>query len=186
MKRNPFSKLTKLFSKIQVSGLGKERFDCRDAIIKVAETILQYSQKGNKVILVGNGGSASIASHISTDLLKNIKIPALAFSDGSLLTCLSNDLGYHNVFSVPVQRLSRKGDILFAISSSGKSRNILMAAKQARKSGCYIVTFSGFSSSNPLRKMGDINFFVPSTSYGEVEITHLAACHIIIDTLYKK
>ena len=137
-------------------------------------------------MIIGNGGSASIASHIATDLLKNLKIPALALNDASLLTCLSNDLGYENVFSMPLGILARKGDILFAISSSGKSKNILNAVIQGKKKGCIVIAFSGFSPRNPLRNKGDINFYVPSSSYGAVEITHLAICHAIVDILFKK
>ena len=137
-------------------------------------------------MIVGNGGSASIASHIATDFLKNLNIPALAFNDSSLLTCLSNDLGYEQVFSTPIGLLANKGDILFAISSSGKSKNILNAVSQARKRSCFIIGLSGFSASNPLRKMGNLNFYAPSSSYGDVEIAHLAICHTIVDILCKK
>ncbi|TAM38080.1 SIS domain-containing protein, partial [bacterium] len=104
----------------------------------------------------------------------------------SLLTCVSNDLGYENVFSVPIERLAKKGDILFAISSSGKSKNILNAVSSAKKKGCFVISLSGFSSRNPLRSTGSVNFYVPSSSYGAVEIAHLAICHAIVDTLYKK
>ena len=153
---------------------------------QVAKLVLEQKKRGNKVVIIGNGGSASIASHIVTDFVKNLNVPAISFSDSSLLTCLSNDLGYERVFSAPIALLGKKGDILFAISSSGKSKNILNAVSEAKRIGCFVIGFSGFSAKNPLRRLGNINFYVPSSSYGAVEITHLAICHAIVDILYKK
>ena len=79
--------------------------------------------------------------------------------------------------------LAQRGDILFSISSSGKSKNILNATREARKKKCFLITLSGFKKENLLRKMGDINFYLPSDSYGYVEIGHLAICHCIVDKL---
>lgn len=185
MKKNPLIELSNLFLRVEVTDHKGKVINFGDAIPKVSKAVSERAKRGNKVIIIGNGGSASIASHMATDFLKNIKIPALAFNDSSLLTCLSNDLGYENVFSAPIGMLANKGDILFAISSSGKSKNILNAVSQARKKGCFIVGLSGFSPRNPLRDMGDINFYLPSSSYGAVEITHLAICHAVVDILYK-
>jgi len=186
MKRNPFPELTNLLSGIETTDFARKELDLHKGILQVTKLISRQSQKGNKVIFVGNGGSASIASHMSTDFLKNLKIPSLVFSDASLITCVSNDLGYENVFSLPIEGLAKKRDILFAISSSGKSKNILNAASSAKRKGCFVVSLSGFSRRNPLRGMGNINFYAPSSSYGAVEIAHLALCHAIVDALYKK
>ena len=152
-------------------------------ILKIVKLIISQHKKGNKLIFIGNGGSASIASHIATDFLKNAKIPAITFNDVSLITCISNDLGYENVFQKPLDLLAKNGDILVSISSSGKSQNILNATKAARNKKCFIITLSGFSKKNPLRKLGDINFYIPSYSYGVVEIAHLSICHCIVDTI---
>jgi D-sedoheptulose 7-phosphate isomerase len=151
------------------------------AVMRVVSTVVAHNRKGNKVILIGNGGSAAIAGHIATDLLKNAEIPAVTFSDSSLLTCVSNDLGYENVFRKPVEVLANKGDIMFAISSSGKSKNILNAAAMAKNKGCFLVTLSGFKKDNSLRKLGDINFYVSSSSYGYVEVAHFVICHCIVE-----
>lgn len=186
MKNNPLLELGNLFLKIQVTNSKCKSINLEKAITRVYELIGRQNKKGRKVVIVGNGGSASIASHIVTDFVKNLKIPALSFSDPSLLTCLSNDLGYGKVFSAPIGVLAKKGDILFAISSSGKSMNILNAVSQAKRMGCFVVSFSGFSANNPLRRLGSINFYVPSSSYGAVEIAHLALCHSIVDILCKK
>jgi D-sedoheptulose 7-phosphate isomerase len=134
-------------------------------------------------MIIGNGGSAGIAGHIAIDLLKNAGIPAMTFNDASSLTCLGNDLGYDAVFQKPVEVHARPDDVLIAISSSGRSKNILSAVLEAQEAGCFIVTLSGFDADNPLRSMGDLNVYVPSHSYGAVEITHLAICHCVVDAL---
>jgi len=178
-------KLKSVFSSIEVG-----RGDCKGSsfradVLRCVKILKGLRKNGKKAIIIGNGGSASIAGHIATDLLKNCRIPALSFSDPSLITCLSNDLGYECVFEKPLEMLAGKGDLLIAISSSGESRNILNAVRRAKAKGCYVVTMSGFKKTNSLRKMGDINFYVPSWSYGDVEITHLAICHEIVDNIYE-
>ncbi len=178
-----FKKIGELFSRIEVTDSKAEPLPLETAIKKAIRDILSRAKRGAKIIFVGNGGSASIASHMAIDFLKNGDIPALAFNDSSLLTCISNDLGYEYVFQRPLKILAKKNDILFSISSSGKSKNIINAAREARKKGCGIITFTGFNKNNPLRKLGDINFYVPSESYGYVEISHLAVCHCIIDKI---
>lgn len=156
-----------------------------EALEKSVNTIVKKANAGGKILFIGNGGSASIASHIATDFLKSINIPAMAFNDSSLLTCLSNDLGYERVFEKPVGMFASPKDILIAISSSGQSQNILRAVSAARKKKAEVLTLSGFDETNPLRKSGAINFYVPSKSYGHVEILHLALCHSLVDVIMK-
>jgi D-sedoheptulose 7-phosphate isomerase len=137
--------------------------------------------QGNKLMFIGNGGSAAIASHMATDFTKNGNLRAVAFNDGSMLTCLGNDLGYDNVFAKQIEMHARHGDMLIAISSSGRSANILKGVVAARTAGCAVLTLSGFQADNPLRRLGDINMWVNSGEYGFVEIAHLALCHAILD-----
>lgn len=153
---------------------------------RIIKSILGLKKTNNKLIFIGNGGSASIASHMATDYLKNGGIPAIAFNDASLITCLSNDLGYENVFKRPIEMLAVNGDLLVSISSSGRSANILQATQAAKKKSCSVITFSGFDSDNPLRGMGDINFYVKSHSYGYVEIAHSVLCHCLLDAITEK
>jgi D-sedoheptulose 7-phosphate isomerase len=180
-----FNELINIFLKIETKNKTGKIISFDKSIKEIVNLIISRNKKGNKVVLIGNGGSASIASHVSIDILKNAKIRSLTFNDASLLTCISNDLSYEYVFEKPIELLAEKGDILFSISSSGKSKNILNATLKAKQKGCSIITFSGFSAANPLRSMGDINFYVPSNSYGYIEITHLAICHSIVDNLIK-
>ena len=136
---------------------------------------------GCKLMFVGNGGSAGICSHLAIDFSKNGSLRAMAFNDPSALTCLGNDLGYENVFAKQIEFHGRAGDLLVAISSSGRSPNILNAVKAARAANCKIITFSGFTEDNELRSGGDVNFFVRSKEYGFVEVAHLALCHAVLD-----
>lgn len=151
-----------------------------DEAVRLVRAVREGDQQ---VFFVGNGGSAGIASHMAADFMKAGKFKALAFNDPAQLTCLSNDLGYASVFSEPIKRFGSDGDLLFAISSSGRSENILNAAWAAKELGMGVITFSGFDHENPLRTAGHINFYVPSHKYGTVEITHLAMCHAILDRL---
>lgn len=134
-----------------------------------------------KVILIGNGGSAAIASHQAVDLMRNGGVNAITFNDASLITCLSNDFGYEVMFTKAISLAAETDDLLIAISSSGKSENILNGVYEARKRKCRVVTFSGFQPQNPLRRLGDINFYVPSSKYGTVESAHLILIHSIVD-----
>ncbi len=144
-------------------------------------TARETHDAGNKIMFIGNGGSAAIASHMAIDFTKNGGMRAVSFNDAAALTCLANDFGYENVFAKQMELHAHGGDLLIAISSSGQSANILNAADFAMSRGCRVLTMSGFAADNPLRRKGEINFFVPSTEYGFVEISHLSLCHGILD-----
>ena len=146
--------------------------------------LLREIKRGNRTaFIVGNGGSAAIASHMQNDLCKAAGIRALVFTEQPLLTALTNDDGYEGAYETMVRLWAGKGDILVAISSSGRSKNILRAASAARTAGCRISTLSGFAGNNPLRLLGDVNFYVPSESYGHVEIIHATLTQFLTDAL---
>lgn len=152
-----------------------------DAFADVHDLARRTCDGRGRLFFVGNGGSAGIASHMAIDFTKNGGLPALALTDGAALTCLGNDLGYENVFARQLEAHARHGDLLVAISSSGRSPNILRAVEAARAAGCAVVTLSGFDAGNPLRTLGDRNFYIASDQYGFVEIGHLALLHAILD-----
>ena len=152
-----------------------------EAIHKCVELVMKAQTDNKKIMFAGNGGSAGITSHMAIDFWKNGKVKATAFNDSSLLTCLANDIIFEHVFSAPIQMFAEKGDIAMCISSSGSSKNILNAAEEAQKSGCSVITFSGFKTDNPLKKLGHINFYVPAYSYGFVEVLHNLIIHCILD-----
>ena len=154
-------------------------------IEKVSAIIIEQSILGKKIMLIGNGGSAAISSHMAIDFWKNGGIRAFTYNDGSLLTCIGNDFGYKHIFEKPIEMFADKGDILFAISSSGGSENILRGVSAARNKGCSVITLSGFKNDNPLRSLGDFNFYVPSSEYGPVEVAHQYICHCILDIIVK-
>lgn len=155
----------------------------QSALLQLVEHLKVNNRNGNKVIVIGNGGSAAIASHVAIDLNKNAGIRALALNDASALTCLSNDYGYDKVFAKQIEYHGRPREILVAISSSGKSLNILKAVEEARLFKMYIVTFSGFEPYNQLRQAGNMNFYVPSSEYGFVELAHQIFLHAVTDAL---
>lgn len=172
-----------LLREIQVTDARGTALGLPDGIQGAIDLIKRQHEKEKKFIFIGNGGSNTIASHQATDFLKNGGIKAIAFTDPSLLTCISNDLGYPKVFELPIKILAEEGDVLVAISSSGSSENILRGVEAARQKGCEIITMSGFATDNPLRKAGRLNFYTPSNSYGHVEISHLTLCHCILDVI---
>jgi D-sedoheptulose 7-phosphate isomerase len=178
--------LKELFDAVCATDKEGAAFSLDEALQGSIKMIIEQAKAGGKLLFIGNGGSASIASHMATDFCKNAGMRALAFNDSSLLTCISNDYGYEHVFEKPVEMFAEPGDSLIAISSSGQSENILCAAALAKKKGLKVITFSGFAEDNPLRKLGEINFYVPSPEYGHVEIVHLAVCHCMIDIIIKK
>ena len=172
--------LEEIQKEIQVTDRRGTRIPLMRGFQLAIEILIRASRRGRKILFIGNGGSAAIASHQAVDYWKNGKLDAVAFNDSSLLTCIGNDCGYENVFAVPVQSFAQRGDVLMAISSSGKSPNILKGTTTALKKGCPVLTFSGFQPANPLRKLGQVNFYVPSNAYGIVEVTHLALIHSML------
>jgi D-sedoheptulose 7-phosphate isomerase len=181
-----YATLKTLFDKIIVTGRDGKVFQLDKAIDSAINIILSHSQSGKKIFFIGNGASASIASHMAVDFWKNGGIRAHAFNDAALLTCISNDYGYRRVFQKPIEIFVDSGDILFAISSSGQSENIIRAVQAARLQGCYIITLSGFNKDNPLRSLGELNFYIPYSSYGFVEVIHQSICHCILDNIGRK
>jgi D-sedoheptulose 7-phosphate isomerase len=176
-----FTTLADLLHGAQVTDRAAKSMPLAEGCEWMRDAAHQAHRAGNKIIFVGNGGSAGIASHLAIDFSKNGGLRSLAFNDAAALTCLANDLGYDNVFAKQLEFHARPGDLLIAISSSGKSPNILNAVKAARAQDCGVVTFSGFTEDNDLRKGGDINFYVKSYEYGFVEVAHLTLCHAVLD-----
>ena len=148
---------------------------------RVVAKMAEVKNAGAKILWVGNGGSASIVAHSSTDYFRTGNFKTQCFNEASLITCLANDFGYAEVFVRPIELYADPDDLLVAISSSGQSANILNAVQTARRKGCTIITLSGFEAGNPLRKSGNVNFYVPSKEYGFVELTHGFLCHGFLD-----
>jgi len=152
---------------------------------KIVKILKEVKKNKNKVILVGNGGSAAMASHVSVDLTKMCKIRAINFNEADLLTCFSNDYGYENWVKKALSFYADKKDVLICISSSGESQNIINGAKFAKKNGCKVITLTGFNKKNKVRKIGDINLWLNSKNYNFIEMTHHIWLLSIVDFIAK-
>jgi len=150
--------------------------------IRIFHSLLLNVKKNQGIAyLIGNGGSAGIASHFSIDFLNACQVPSNTLFDSNIMTCISNDYGYEHVFSTPLKTLITSRDLVIAISSSGNSSNIINAVEVAKSKSSKIITLSGFLSTNPLKKMGDLNFWLNVSDYGLVETGHFFLLHTIVD-----
>lgn len=139
--------------------------------------------RGHKILLCGNGGSAADAQHIAAELIgtyesKRRSWPAIALTtDTSALTALSNDFGYEQVFARQVEGLAQPGDVLIAISTSGKSPNVVRGAQKAREIGCFVVALTG-ATEGPLGALSDIVVAVRSSRTSRVQEAHITIGHL--------
>jgi D-sedoheptulose 7-phosphate isomerase len=154
-----------------------------DDIDQAGRLIIQTIQSGNKVLLCGNGGSAADSQHIAAELVGRYEkhrraYPAIALStDTSALTAISNDYGYEGVFARQVEALAVPGDLLIAISTSGKSPNVVKAADKAREIGCKVVGLTGCSG-EPLIAHCDLAVVVPAYRTSRVQEAHITIGHL--------
>lgn len=147
------------------------------------EKTIHIRRERRTVFLVGNGASASMASHVAADLAKNAHVHTEVFSDLSLITAIANDMSYEEVFAEPLRRRMEHGDMLVAISSSGQSPNVVRAVREAMHLGGYVVTLSAMREENVLRGLGHLNFYVQAATYGMAETCHAAILHYWIDRM---
>jgi len=134
-----------------------------------------------KMMLIGNGGSAAIVSHMQDDFCKGAGIRAMVFNEPPLLMAFANDCGYEYIFERPINIWADNDNLLFAVSSSGESENVLRGVQASIRHQCRVITFSGFNNNNKLRRMGHLNFYVPSRSYAYVELIHSILGHFFTD-----
>jgi len=174
-------RLSQLMLATEVTDGDGRQLSLDDGAERAVQMIMEVGSTSHKVMLVGNGGSSSVVSHVQTDIIKCVGVKAMVFTEQSMLTAVSNDHGYETSFQRPVEWWAEQGDLLIAVSSSGKSENILRAVKTSVELGCLAITFSGFSSDNPLRTLGGVNFYVQDNGYGYVETAHAALTHFITD-----
>jgi D-sedoheptulose 7-phosphate isomerase len=159
----------------------------RDALRTLGEMLFRAYRNEKQVFTLGNGGSASTASHMAADLGKNTIGPnmrrfrILSLNDNaSILTALANDLGYENVFCEQLMNLIRPGDLLVVISGSGNSPNVLKAMHYAREQCAEVVGILGFDGGQAAG-LADLSIVVPSDDYGVVEDAHLIINHILVE-----
>ena len=160
--------------------------DC-GALNAIADCIIHTKETGARIFTVGNGGSASTASHFCNDLVKGCRVDSrTGFKAQCLcdpmpvLTCLANDFSYDDVFAVQLRTYAQKGDLLVAYSGSGNSPNILRAAECAREMGLFVIGFSG-RDGGKLKQLCDICVVAPTWSMEELEDMHLCYGHALVD-----
>ena len=150
------------------------------------ELIQKVKNNNNKIYIIGNGGSSSIASHVSVDFAKVARIPSSTFNNANLITCFANDYGYENWVTEAIKAYCNNNDLFILISSSGTSKNIVNAAKHLTKNNFDLITLSGFKSDNPLSKLGNVNFHIRSTEYNFIEMSHHIILVSLVDIFSKK
>lgn len=161
-------------------------------ILKIIETNIIY--ENNKILIAGNGGSASDANHFAAELtgkfksIKRIPISAISLSENSSsITAIANDLGFENIFSRQIEALGNKGDIIFLFSTSGKSKNIIKAARIAKKKSLIIISITG-SFNSELKKYSDLYLKINSQNTALIQEINIIIIHLICYSLekYKK
>ena len=158
----------------------------KEDLEKLAKYIYMAHERNSKIIIVGNGGSAAMASHVAVDLTKAAGTRAINFNEADLITCFSNDYGYDNWVAKAIEAYADPEDVAILISSSGQSANIIKGAHQAKKMGLHVITLSGFSSDNLLRQIGETNLWVDSSEYNIVEMTHHVWLLAVVDYIIER
>ena len=160
-------------------------------ISEVVDAIANALRDGAKLLVFGNGGSAADAQHIAAEfvnryMLDRAPLPAIALTtDSSILTSISNDFSFDEVFAKQIQALGRKGDIAWGITTSGTSRNIVRAFEVARQRGLVTVAFNG-KSGGALASLVDYNFTVRADLTPRIQETHLTLAHVICELVEKR
>jgi D-sedoheptulose 7-phosphate isomerase len=162
-----------------------EDVELRTAIHGIADSITDAFRAGNKLLIAGNGGSAADAQHIAGEFLSRLNfdrnpLPAIALTaDTSVLTAVGNDYGFERVFERQVRGLGKRGDVFIAISTSGRSPNIVAALKAAREMGVITVGFTGTAADGAMQPLCDHCLAAPSPETPLIQQIHIVAAHII-------
>jgi D-sedoheptulose 7-phosphate isomerase len=165
--------------------------DLLAAVVSLAQKTVRAYQAGNKVLLMGNGGSAADAQHIAAELVGRFRMQRKALAaialttDTSILTAVSNDFGFEDCFARQVEALGRAGDIVIAISTSGRSANILKAVASARAVGCYIAAFTGKTGGDLAGKVDSL-LAVPSEETPRIQEAHSLIGHMYCDLVERE
>lgn len=153
------------------------------AFAKWRDATVALRRAGRVIYLVGNGASASMASHFAADLAKNGHVHTQVFTDLALLTAVANDVSFDQVFVEPLRTRLVPADMLVAISSSGNSPNVVNACRFAAQVGATVVTISAMQPGNAIRVLGNLNFWIPAGTYGMAETGHACILHYWMDSI---
>lgn len=180
---NHTSSLHNCLESLQVSCKGRDNCACDQGFKMWKDLTIRLRENGRIIYLIGNGASASMASHFSADLAKNAHLHTQVFTDLALITALANDISYDQVFVEPLRRRLTSDDMLVAISSSGNSPNVVNACDFAAEVGADVVTITAMEPDNTLRSMGYLNFWIPAETYGMAETGHACILHYWMDSV---
>lgn len=158
-------------------------------VAAAAKLLGSVYDKGGRVYAIGNGGSASISDHLVCDHIKGVKtgtdrrpwVCSLA-SNNAMITAIGNDISFEKIFVFQLESLAKPGDLVFAISSSGNSPNIIAALEWAKKNGVHVISLTGFAGGKA-RELSDVNIYVPVENYGVSEDIHQSLMHILAQYL---
>ena len=159
-----------------------------DQIAQIAQLMIDCLRKDGKVIVFGNGGSASDSQHIAAELVGRFKkdrsaLASIALTTNtSILTSLANDYGFDVVFSRQIEALGKKNDVVLGISTSGKAKNVALGIKQAKKMGIKTVVLSG-GDGGDIVKLADVSLVVPSKITARIQEAHITIAHIICEMI---
>jgi len=167
--------------------------ECREEILKAAEAIKSSFAKGGKLMLCGNGGSAADSQHIATEFVIRLShdlnrpaMPAIALTtDSSNMTAGGNDIGFENVFARSIEGLGKEGDVLIAISTSGKSPNIVKAVETAKAKKIYTIGLLG-GSGGVVKNITNLNIIIPSSNTQRIQEGHITVGHIICEMVERE
>ena len=169
----------------QSSSLISQSNNFFQTILKISDLIVKCLKKNNKIVLFGNGGSASDCDHFATELLGRYQLErkslaAISITNSSTITAIGNDYGFENIFSRQCESLVNKDDVVIAISTSGNSLNVLKGIKLCKKKNAKTIAITGHDGGN-LAELGDISIIVPSNSTPRIQEVHRLLIHIICD-----
>ena len=157
-------------------------------IVAITQLIIDCLKKNGKLIVFGNGGSASDSQHIAAELVGRFKKDRSALAgialttNTSIITSLANDYGYDVIFSRQIEALGQKNDVVLGISTSGKAKNVVMGLKQAKKMGIKTVALSG-GDGGEIAKVADVSLLVPSVVTARIQEAHITIAHIICEII---
>ncbi|MCF8412485.1 MAG: D-sedoheptulose 7-phosphate isomerase [Melioribacteraceae bacterium] len=167
--------------------------ECKSDIFQIIELTADSLKKGNKLLLCGNGGSAADCQHIATEFMIRLShkldrpaIPAFAITtDTSNLTAGGNDIGFENVFARNVEGLGNDGDVLIAISTSGNSKNVILAIEKAKSKNMKCIALLG-GDGGKIKGTVDAEVIIPSTNTQRIQEGHITVAHILCEAVEEK
>lgn len=165
--------------------------DFNASILLVAEEMYRRLKDGKKILSIGNGGSMSDATHFAAELSGRYKhtrqaLAALALSDSSVMSCIANDFGYENIFSRQINAIGQHADVLFALSTSGKSISIINAMQAAQRNGMVVIAMTGVNAPMDFMQYCDLSIKIPSSETGRIQEISIMVIHLLVEIIESK